>query len=395
MSKLYKVYLIHKDQDRRAERLRRSLANEIRVLKLKPDLIRVETGAVLHPKADTVAVALFLGSAASKVDAGCEASCKGALDAGIPVFPLVDDNVNVTDLVPSCLHPFNALFWDKSGGPKGVVLHALRSLGLTEYQRRVFISYRRSDSMLMGEQLWSVLSQQGFQVFLDRFSLEPGARFQDKLFEALDEKSFVVLVESPDVQDSSWVEEEFNYARKRNMGLLVLTWPQTIAMKRTLPGVYEKYRLHLPPDELTVDSCGQGRLSQEFLTVLAAEVEERHAAALLRRRRQLMGSIESELKRSGVSYVGIADWSLVARLSRGGRARVDCVISITPRAPDVPDLLALDTHVTAGRKRTGVLVHTLRTVPQQRRDLLKWAIGRRKLKLVPEDQVVTFVAGLT
>ena len=39
----------------------------------------------------------------------------------------------------------------------------LRWLGLTEKHRRVFVSYRRSDSLLIGEQLWEKLNKAGFR----------------------------------------------------------------------------------------------------------------------------------------------------------------------------------------------------------------------------------------
>jgi hypothetical protein len=107
-----------------------------------------------------------------------------------------------------------------------------------------------------------------------------------------------------------------------------------------------------------------------------------------------MGSLQSELKRVGINYVGVADWSLVAETKASGKTKRDCVIGITPRAPDVPDLLVLDGHATRHNQSDGVLIHTLRSVPEERRELLEWAIGQRNLSLVAEDEIVAFVAGL-
>ncbi|MGA2285014.1 MAG: toll/interleukin-1 receptor domain-containing protein [Dehalococcoidia bacterium] len=364
------------------------------MLKLKPQLVEVKAGASAKPSAEEVAACLFLGSAAGKADKNCVQSAHLAVEAGLPTFPVIEEGDSVQQVLPSALHPFNAVIWRQPGAAEDVILHLLRSLGLTEFQRRVFVSYRRSDSLIIADQLWATLSRRGFQVFLDRFSIDPGVKFQEKLFEALDEKSFVLLVESPEVGTSSWVEEEINYARKRNMGLLVLTWPQTVTSGTTLPGIYEKYRVHVPASAITVDSSGQGRFSPRFLARAVTVVEERHAAALLRRRREIMGSVQSELKRVGINYVGVADWSLVAETKASGKTKRDCVISITPRAPDVPDLLMLDGHATRHNQSDGVLIHTLRSVPEERRGLLEWAIGQRRLLLISEDQIVAFVEDL-
>src|SRR5271165_5213861 len=125
-------------------------------------------------------------------------------------------------------HPINAL--DTASLAK-VSAAVLRWLGLTEKHRRVFVSYRRSDSLLIGEQLWDTLGKAGFDVFLDRFSVDPGVNFQERLTEALSDKAFLLLVESPDVASSKWVAYEVEYARKSRMGLLALTWLDSIKMK--------------------------------------------------------------------------------------------------------------------------------------------------------------------
>lgn len=310
-------------------------------------------------------------------------------------MPIVDERQSFSCVVPRLLHPFNALRWAGPTPALRVSMHALRSLGLAEHQRRVFISYRRDESLHMGEQLWDTLSKHGFQVFLDRFGVEPGADFQQRLYEALDDKSFLLLIESPHAKDSQWVDEEVQYARKRNMGLAVLTWPQTVARNSLMPGVYEKYRIHIPPLDLVRRPDGQGRLSNGALARIVDLVEVRHADAFLRRRRELMGSLQSALQSAKIRYKGVADWSLLA-VSRKRRRSRTYVISVTPRPPDVPDLFALDSQRNTPRPKhaTGVLVHTHRPISHERAELINWVIRPHKLELVPEDQIVRFTLGL-
>jgi hypothetical protein len=180
------------------------------------------------------------------------------------------------------------------------------------------------------------------------------------------------------------------------LGILALTWPQTVQSGTTMPGVYEKYRVHIPEGHIFVAPDGAGRMSDEFMNELVSEVEQRHAAALLRRRRILMDGLTSELQRVGIAFGGVSEWSLVANTDgRNGQAG-DRVISITPRAPEVPDLFALDTGITrygiANAK--GVLIHTVPVMADQDSVYLKWAIADRNLTLVASDQIVAFVESL-
>ena len=91
----------------------------------------------------------------------------------------------------------------------------------------MFISYKRSESWPVAEQLWEELSQRGFDVFLDKFDIEVGADFQKRLVERLTEISFIVLLETPGAKESEWVRRELAHARDLNLGLLLLNWPST------------------------------------------------------------------------------------------------------------------------------------------------------------------------
>lgn len=394
LSHRYALYVVHADQPHRGADVARAFKAECRRLRLPLRRIRVYRRVPSRIGKGTIGACFYFASRRGAASRACRSSISNALASGIPTFPVVSPSMSFSRVVPKELEPFNAIRWD---GARLVAIQALRSLGLAEFQRRVFISYKQSDAWAMADQIWEALSRQGFEVFLDRIGVEPGADFQKRLYEALDEKSFILLIESPRIRESPWVEIEFNYARERNMGIAVLTWPQTTASK-ILPGVYEKYRMRIPRSGMRTRAADrQARLTADSVRRLVQEVEGRHAEALLRRRRELMGSLQGALRRAGVSYRGVSDWSLVADARpRAGAARVKTIISITPRAPDVPDLFSLDgsRRGYAGRRVNGVLVHTMRSMPDDRTGLLEWVVGRRSLKLVPEDRLVEFAESL-
>jgi hypothetical protein len=392
VASLYTVFLISDRGSLRAWEFRTAFRREVVALGLPAARIAVRTGVPRRVGRKEAAVCLYFASRALRTRRQPVAAVQRVLDAGLPVFPIVGAREPFTGVVPGLLHPFNALRWDGPLPAARVTSHVLRALGLAEQQRRVFISYRRADALYMAEQLWETLSKRGFQVFLDRFGVAPGADFQRRLFEALDDKSFVLLLESPGVSGSPWVDAEVQYARKQDMGFAALTWPQTVAQNRRMPGVVEDYRLHIPPKSLVVDRRGQGRLRPAFLARVLERVESRHAKAFVSRRRRLMGSVRMALRTAGIRHRPAGEWSVAAAVARGGRRR-SYLITVTPRPPEIPDLHTLDRACGAPRTR-GILVHNRHGVTSERTALITWAISRRQLRLVSDDRIVTFAATL-
>lgn len=383
---MYRLHLIHRGSGEFVQQLVIQLRSDLGELGFDPLHLEILENEVANPH-DAVALGLYVGSAAGCADPKCRELIERLLEGSVPVVPLVNAGANFSDVVPDSLHPINAMTTSSLSKISAAVL---RWLGLTEKHRRVFVSYRRSDSLLIGEQLWDKLSKAGFEVFLDRFSVDPGADFQERLTEALSDKAFLLLVESPEVVDSKWVEYEIEYARKSRMGLLALTWPGNIPK---MEAVFEKQRHHLDaPGDLERTPEG-GKLGDGFLERLPDLIEQAHAKAMLARRRRLMGSLEGELRRKQIKYKLLSDWTLLAEPGAGSGARL---FSITPRPPEIPDLFLLDTQgeAAAWKLEQGILIHTAASMREERKRLLEWAIAARKLILVNEDQIVQLVENL-
>ena len=164
--------------------------------------------------------------------------------ANIRILPVVSEFPNFSSQIPPELRRFNAMEYPENGTPDAIASHLLRMLGLTENERKVFISYRRADSSDVADQLWERLSRQGFDVFLDRVDIEPGINFQERVEERISDMSFVLLLETPGVKDSKWVQRELALTRELNLGLLLLSWPN-MTYEFTTQGVYNVSRFKL------------------------------------------------------------------------------------------------------------------------------------------------------
>lgn len=85
------------------------------------------------------------------------------------------------------------------------------------FQYDMFISYSHKDKELVDELVLTMHSiQPALKVFMDCLELNPGAAWQQHIFEALDSSHFVMCLYSPDYLASKVCQEEFNVGLMRH-----------------------------------------------------------------------------------------------------------------------------------------------------------------------------------
>ncbi len=128
-------------------------------------------------------------------------------------------------------------------------------------------------------------------------------------------------------------------------------------------------------------------LTVSALEAVLAEVEAIHAHAIVRRRRNLLCSVEDAARAAGRESVALEGWRLLVDLGHE-----PCLVQVSARLPTVADLHRLDqarARVTSP-DAPGVLVHAARVLRGERRDLLAWSSDERNLALVPENAIGGF-----
>lgn len=197
------------------------------------------------------------------------------------VLPVLKEGTNVT--LPSPLNTPNAVFWKKD--VVEVVPAILAIIGVSPEERKLFISYRRSDTSDFAEQLFDTLGHEGFEVFLDRFSINPGVNFQERLFQELADKAMILLIESPSYLQSQWVQYEIDFAKKYRLGIFAI---HVAGSPKTLT-IDDEYRFSINLNTaMVVDSHDLSRLVNE--------VNTKHSMFLYRKRAYLSESIFQALK---------------------------------------------------------------------------------------------------
>lgn len=209
------------------------------------------------------------------------------LEDSVPIFPCVDDLAQFKSLVPEAISGVNGLDIAAKDGLQrltGFVLEAFRLLRTT---RRLFISYRRSESQMAAIQLYEALDQRNFDVFLDTHSVAPGEPFQEVLWHRLADTDVVVLLDTPGFQESPWTMDELAQANTTTLQVLQVLWPK---QRSTAPAAFSEFlplkKGAFQDKKLTV---GPGaRLKTRAIEKICVATESLRARALAARYRNLV-----------------------------------------------------------------------------------------------------------
>lgn len=212
------------------------------------------------------------------------------------IYPVYFTEGKFLDEVPEVLHKVNGVLYNE-GELDSIVNVAFEELRLLRKTRRVFISYKRSESSAVANQLYDVLSRHQFDVFLDTYSIRGAAEFQAELHHRITDSDVLIQLNSPGFKDSKWCEEEISDANARKVGVLQINWP----------GVHSG-----PTDQLSivrqlVDTDFRRKrwkrntsvLKSKMLSSITAQVESVRARNLAARQDGLTAEFVKEANRQG------------------------------------------------------------------------------------------------
>jgi hypothetical protein len=375
----YCIQVIHQDRDAWLTQLREAVAAELLAVGLHRTVAVALSTAPAALNAPSVGV--YLGSPAGAANVATIAEVAVALSTGLVVIPVVDDLTGFADKVPVSLAPVNGFAWNGREPDRRLARLLLAELGIEERQRRVFISHKRDDGLGAAEQLHDALSHAGFMPFIDRFAIREGTYVQEAIADALEDHAFLLLVETPSAHTSDWVFDEVDYALSHTMGTLIIQWPGD---PTPVPGSNNLPRLAMRPTDIMKDGHGYDILTDVALDNTVAAIEGSHAHGLVRRRRMLIRSIEEAAAAAGAtSCLPLREWRLL--VEHGGQSTL---LGVTPRLPTAEDLHLLDeARSTTANDPAAVLVHSARSLREDRAAHLRWVTGDRDLELTPEHAI--------
>ena len=261
--------------------------------------------ARFSPPERVAAVVLFFGGPDKSVTL-----FKDALSRGIPCLPIVSDLKSVSADIPTELTALNCLGYTESG-PARVASAAMEALGLLPKQRRIFVSYRRTESRDAAVQLFDALSGKLFDVFLDTHGVAPGDDFQSVLWHRLCDCDVLVMLDTATYFQSRWTAAEFGRAMAKGISVLRIAWPGVTAAKQTATA----YSINLTPSDLTPANL----LSQASIDQIQIKVEEMRSLSHAVRSLNMYSTIEDSVKKIGGDIKGTGLYNSVQVLLSGGK----------------------------------------------------------------------------
>ncbi len=143
------------------------------------------------------------------------------------ILPIVQDVSRFDGCIPDTLSFINAfVLKDEKSVPK-LKNRILSWFGLLDNTRKIFISYKRSDTTALAHQLFDTLIKKGYIPFLDSYSLEPGVDFQEYLMNEISDADMFIMLNSSNYDQSEYTKAELVAASKLGIGILQVVFPES------------------------------------------------------------------------------------------------------------------------------------------------------------------------
>lgn len=239
-----------------------------------------------RPGGDRCAAALCF-----RVPNSVEESLRWLVDRNVPIIPVASEANAFAAELPPVLAPLNGLSLDHADA-RTLANALLECASLLPRQRRVFLSYRRTESTEAALQLYAALSARLYDVFLDTHGIYPGQHFQEVLWQRLCDSDVLLFLDTPGYFQSRWTEAEFGKAQWRGVAVLRAAWPDVKLDSRA--------QLATTHELTTSDfSTTPGQLSRPAITALCDAVERVRTKGVTARYQLMISTLAGSIARGG------------------------------------------------------------------------------------------------
>lgn len=215
------------------------------------------------------------------------------IDNGDAVFPIYFGE-KFENEVPKVIHIMNGKRYIVDDHDK-YVNYAFESMKLLRENRKLFISYRRTDSSAVANQLFDAFVKSNYDVFLDTYSINPAKNFQEELHHRMTDCDVLIQLYTNDFKNSEWCNEEITSANQKQIGVVELVWPDCKPDIHNL--LCEPIQLS---EELFIDKNFHNedcRLTEESIINIVHTVESVRARNLAARQDNLVGEFVEEARK--------------------------------------------------------------------------------------------------
>lgn len=218
---------------------------------------------------------------------------------GDPIIPLYFTEGGFYNEIPEVIQKMNGKQY-QADNLDAYVNYALESLRLMRKNRKLFISYRRTDSSKIANQLFDALIRCNYDVFLDAYSIRAAENFQEELHHRLSDCDVLIQLYTAGFKDSEWCKQEITAANQKQIGVVEVVWPNV---------ELDKHNYLCEPFILKADSFdgdfrdNQTLIKDDVVTKLSHTVESVRARNMAARQDNLVGEFISEAEKHGKQLI--------------------------------------------------------------------------------------------
>ena len=288
MKSFYQLVILgNKNND--SDEIIKQLGNKLSELRISKNVIkRINSNNIDNHLIKSPTISLYFGNKEKKD----KDIIDRFLSQNILILPLVSDVKEVPNEIPENLSVINCFGYNSQDKIPEIVNLILEKFELLPQKRKIFISYKRSDSTKVALQLYSFLTEAGFLPFLDSFSIRPMLNFQEELKNYMVDCDLILLLDTKNFFDSKWTVEEFNQANALSIGIIRLIWPDTDKAKdkESKCGLFENIELK-KEDFSNVNFTMNGKLKKSTLNIIKTQIEMFRARSIQFRQSNIIGEI--------------------------------------------------------------------------------------------------------
>lgn len=218
------------------------------------------------------------------------------------VLPVVQEANKFADYIPAVLGSINAfILKDEKSVPK-LRNRILSWFGLLDNTRKIFISYKRSDTTALAQQLFDTLLKKGYIPFLDSYSLESGVDFQEYLMNEISDADMFIMLNSSNYDQSDYTKAELVAASKLGIGILQVVFPASKNFEEARISSVMHLTNQLPSDS---------KYKQEVVEDIIYNMERYRAQGFRTKRRIIVDGLKSKYEGKTISTLEDGSVSLV------------------------------------------------------------------------------------
>ena len=405
MKTKYKVIFFTSGRDEWKQMTQSALVEKLELLNIPTDhLDMVDDGADdAGGNAEGLRIFVLMLSQNAALNESEFAQLNSAVTQSQVVLPVYDKAHNEGEAfrrqVPDVVSQYHAFAWEGNDSSREIANIILENLGLTERERKVFISYRRSDGTGFADQLFDKLHRFGFRVFKDDYSIEHGREFQKALMQNMDEIGYLVFVETEESHSSPWIRQELNYAVKKHYGVAVVRFETQTGISKTTDTTGEALGQTIfsvkQSDLRTRKYPGNKKFpifKQRILNRIKQFVIDTHAERLVARKKYFFNSIVEKCHDIDKRFSIYQQWRIIVHEYIYGKP---VMIGICPRTPRPIDLFQLEQDMLQARREFpdlnleyAILVHDAEHYEEQTIAINYWSLSGNLVDMKELEQIL-------